>query len=130
MTLTRFHFSRTSEMGLQPETKAAPSKSTPIPALGKNITLPAIGAKEETKDTKGDYNITIQGVIFGSDQEIIETLSVFTGKLNRTNYFKEAKVQMTLKNKEFNKAAAEFTVLAKLGIAPEGLEGRFQRNPV
>lgn len=131
MTLSRFHFSKTSEMGKQTEAKDILAKITPAPGPAATPPpLPAVGGKEEPKEPKGEYNITIQGVIFGSDQEIIETLSSFTGKLNRSVYFSEAKVQMTLKNKEFAKAAAEFTVLAKLGNPQNWPDGRLQRNPV
>jgi len=57
-------------------------------------------------------------VIFGSDQEIINTLNEFTGRLDRSLYFKQAKVQNTLKLKDFNRSAAEFRISAKLGQGP------------
>ena len=53
-------------------------------------------------------------MVFGSDQEIIATLSEFTKSLNRSPFFKEAKVQTTLKSTEYSKGAAEFKILAKL----------------
>ena len=41
-------------------------------------------------------------------------ISEFAGKLNQSAYFKEAKVQTTLKSIEYTKRAAEFKILAKL----------------
>jgi hypothetical protein len=66
-------------------------------------------------DGKREYQLTIQGIAFGSDQEILEALSEFTRNLNRSAYYKEAKVQTTLKSIGYSKVAAEFKILAKLG---------------
>ncbi|MBA4394650.1 MAG: hypothetical protein C0407_13950, partial [Desulfobacca sp.] len=96
------------------------------PATGKSEEAPG-GIKKE--EQSGDYQLIVQGVVFGSDQEIIATLSDFTERLNRSDYFKEAKVQMTLKSTDFSKAAAEFKVLAKIGPGPNLLSERLSPNP-
>lgn len=113
MTLTYFQFSKSQERANLSEIKGPPPKSQP--ETGKGGEPSGASLKEEEK---GDYPLVVQGIVFGSDQEIIATLSDFTEKLNRSDYFKEAKVQMTLKNTDFSKAAAEFKVLAKIGPGP------------
>ncbi len=125
MTLTYFQFSKSQERANLSELKGPPPKSQP--ATGKSEEPPGGSPKEEGK---GDYQLVIQGIVFGSDQEIIVTLSDFTEKLNRSDYFKEAKVQMTLKSTEFAKAAAEFKVLAKIGAGPGRAVERLPRAPV
>jgi len=113
ITLTRFQFSKTQETSMITGSRLAPPQSEP--ATGVLGETQVGGSKEEGKR---DYQLVIQGIAFGSDQEIIATLSDFTQNLNRSNYFKEAKVQATLKVTEYLKGAAEFKVLAKLGEGP------------
>jgi type IV pilus assembly protein PilM len=113
MSLTNFQFSKSQETPLQPEFKVAPSKSLPVTGKSEE---PLSGSSKE--EGKGDYQLMVQGVVFGSDQEIMVTLSDFTEKLNRSGFFKEAKVHMTLKSTEFIRAAAEFKVFAKLAAGP------------
>lgn len=113
MTLTRFHFSKAQEASASsgqktglPRSETAGSKS---------------GDRAETMGTDegaGTYQLVIQGIVFGSDQEIIATLSDFTQSLNRSDYFKESKVQMTIKSHDYSKGAAEFRILARLGEGP------------
>lgn len=124
MTLTHFQFAKNLETAPQAESKSPLAKSLQVP--GTNLPVPIVGSQEEKK---GEYQLVVQGVVFGSDREIIETLSEFTGRLNRSAYFKEAKVQMTLKSNEYLKAAAEFTVLSKIGAGPEQRVERSHRHP-
>ena len=93
MTLTRFEFSRAQETRTSPENVAGASKS---PATDGNPALvqPGISIGKE----KREYPLTVQGLVFGSDQEIINTLSGFVQVLNRSHFFKEAKVQTSLKS--------------------------------
>jgi type IV pilus assembly protein PilM len=109
MTLTRFEFSKALEARITPEAAAVAPKSEG--AEGKTAEAWAVSGSEERKRV---YQLTIQGIVFGSDQEIIATLSEFTRTLNQSSFFKEAKVQATLKSSEYSKGAAEFKVLAKL----------------
>ncbi len=94
MTLTRFEFSKTLE--------------------ARKTSEPEVQAVSSLEKGKLEFQLTIQGLIFGSDQEIIATLSDFTKLLNRSSFYKEAKVRTTLKSKEYSKGAAEFTITAKL----------------
>lgn len=113
MTLTRFDFSKTQEASTLSGQKTGLPKSET--AGGKP------GDRGETigKDEGiGSYQLVIQGIVFGSDQEIISTLSDFTQSLNRSDYFKESKVQMTLKSRDYSKGAAEFKILARVGDGP------------
>jgi type IV pilus assembly protein PilM len=110
MTLTRFQCYRGWEAGTTGE--------------GKNVsTRPEASSKtgEAGADSGKEVFLVFQGVVFGSDQEIINTLNEFTGRLDRSPYFKQAKVQSTLKLKEFNRSAAEFKILAKLGQGPAAM---------
>lgn len=104
MTLTHFGFSRAQETRKTPEAKAE----------GADIKTAEIKTAANAERGKGEFQLTIQGLIFGSDQEIIATLSEFAKNLNRSSYFKEAKVQTTSKNTEYSKEAAEFKILTKL----------------
>ena len=109
MTLTRFEFSRSQETRKTPEAAAGAPKAEG--ADGKTAEIKAVTSTEKGKR---EFQLTIQGLIFGSDQEIIATLSGFARDLNRSSFFKEAKVQNTLKSTEYSKGAAEFKILAKL----------------
>jgi Tfp pilus assembly protein PilN len=109
MTLTRFEFSKVQEARKTPEVAAVATK--PDGADGKKADAPAVSITEEGKRK---FQLTIQGLLFGSDQEIIATLSEFVRSLNRSKFFKEAKVQTTLKSTEYSKGAAEFKILARL----------------
>jgi len=112
ITLTRFEFSKAQE-----------TLVSSGPASGYVKIAPETGKIEEVQkavspgpgDGKREYQLIIQGTAFGSDQEILATLSEFTKSLNRSPFFKEAKVQTTLKSTEYSKGAAEFKILAKLG---------------
>jgi type IV pilus assembly protein PilM len=110
MTLTRFEFSKAPEARTNLENAAGSPKS---PAAETKPAEPqsAISIEKE----KREYPLTIQGLIFGSDNEIIATLSEFVRVLNRSPFFREAKVQATLKSKEYTRGAAEFKIQAKLG---------------
>lgn len=113
MTLTRFEFSRTQETRISPENTAGAPKSSAAdgnPALVQ----PGISTGKE----KRGYPLTVQGLVFGSDREIIETLSGFVQVLNRSSFFREAKVQTSLKNNQYSKGAAEFKIQAKLNENP------------
>lgn len=112
ITLTRFQCSKAQEISTGPDLKGGSPK--PEPLGGKTGETQGSGKEER----RADYALIIQGIVFGSDQEIIATLSAFAGNLNRSNYFREAKVQMTLKVKDYAKAAAEFKLLARLGEGP------------
>ena len=110
MTFTRFQFFKVQEVLERPEMKAG------LPAA--EATTAKTGEIESgvgKEDGKRDYQMVIEGIVFGSDQEIMATLSDFTRTLNRSQYFKEAKVQTTLKSKVYSKGAAEFKILARLG---------------
>jgi len=112
ITLTRFEFSKAQE------TLVMPGRASDNPKIE-----PGAGKMEEVQKTvspgpgegKREYQLTIQGIAFGSDQEILAALSDFTRNLNRSAYYKEAKVQTTLKSIGYSKGAAEFKILAKLG---------------
>ncbi len=109
MTLTHFEFSRAQEARKPPEVAADAPKAGG--ADGKSMEVKAV---TNTETGKREFQLTIQGLIFGSDQEIIATLSGFAKALNRSSFFKEAKVQTTLKSTEYSKGAAEFKILTKL----------------
>jgi type IV pilus assembly protein PilM len=109
MTLTRFEFSRSQGTRINPE----PAAVNPKPE-GMDVKTPEIKAAGGTEKGKKEYHFLIQGLIFGSDQEIIATLSAFTKDLNRSSFFKEARVQTTIKVTDYSKGAAEFKILAKL----------------
>lgn len=113
MTLTRFNFSKAQEASRSSEQRTGLPKSET--ANGKTGDRQGLSVKDE-----GDraYQLVIQGIVFGSDQEIISTLSDFTQKLNRSDFFKESKVQMTLKSHDYSKGAAEFRILAGVGDGP------------
>jgi type IV pilus assembly protein PilM len=110
MTLTRFEFSR----GLETRSSSEPAAGSSKPESGtvKPKDTPAVMAKDAKTS---EYQVVLQGVTFGSDQEILATLTAFTGNLNRSHFFKEAKVQKTKKIFEYSKNAAEYEILAKLG---------------
>ena len=108
MTLTHFEFSRAQENrktpepgGVAPKPEAADGKT----AEGKAVT--------NTEKEKREFQLTIQGLIFGSDQEMIVALSEFAKNLNRSSFIKEAKVQTTLKSTEYSREVAEFKILAR-----------------
>ncbi len=113
MTLTRFEFSRSQEIRTGPESGAGAPKS---PATEGSLVPAQLGTTMGKE--KREYPLTVQGLIFGSDQEIIETLSGFVQVLNRSPFFKEAKVQTSLKNNQYSRGAAEFKIQAKLGEGP------------
>ncbi|MHB8842969.1 MAG: type IV pilus assembly protein PilM [Candidatus Aquicultor sp.] len=109
MTLTRFEFSRTQETRKTLEGAAAAPKAGG--AEGKTTEITAV---PNTEKGKREFQLTIEGLIFGSDQQIIAALSAFARDLNRSSFFKEAKVQNTLKSTEYSQGAAEFKILTKL----------------
>jgi type IV pilus assembly protein PilM len=109
MMLTRFEFSRGQEARKTGEPAAAAPK--PEGTDGKTADIKTVTISE--KGTR-EFQLTIQGIIFGADQEIIATLSNFTRNLNRSSFFKEAKVLTTLKSAEYSKGAAEFKIQARL----------------
>ncbi|MGA3084665.1 MAG: type IV pilus assembly protein PilM [Thermodesulfobacteriota bacterium] len=112
ITLTQFEFSKAQETPVMPG-----------PASDNAKIEPGAGKTEEVQKAvssgsgggKREYQLIIQGIAFGSDQEILAALSEFTRNLNRSAYYKEAKVQTTLKSIGYSKGAAEFKILAKLG---------------
>jgi Tfp pilus assembly protein PilN len=108
MTLTRFEITRGPETRSSSEPAAGSSK--PESGTAKPEITPAVTAKDAKKS---EYRLFLQGIAFGSDQEIFATLTEFIGNLNRSNFFKEAKVQKTLKSLEYSKSAAEYEILAK-----------------
>jgi type IV pilus assembly protein PilM len=108
MTLTRFEFSRAQEARKTPEGAAGAPR-----AGGTDGKTAEVKAVSNTEKGKREFQLTIQGLIFGSDQEIIATLSAFARDLNRSSFFKEAKVQNTLKSTEYSKGAAEFKIMTK-----------------
>jgi type IV pilus assembly protein PilM len=109
MTLTRFELSKVQEARTTPEPAAGAPK--PEAADSKKAEVKALSS---TEMGRRDYQLRIQGLIFGSDQEIIATLSEFTRTLNRSSFFQEAKVQTTLKSTEYSKGAAEFKIQTRL----------------
>jgi hypothetical protein len=109
MTLTHFEYTKGQGARKTPEAAAAAPKAGG--ADGKTTEVIAV---TNTEKGKREFQLTIQGLIFGSDQEIITTLSEFAKDLNRSSFFKEAKVQATLKSIEYSKGAAEFKILTKL----------------
>jgi len=118
ITLTRFEFSKAQETPVMPGRASDNPKNEPGAGKKEEVqkaVSPGLGAG------KREYQLTIQGIAFGSDQEILAAISEFAGKLNQSAYFKEAKVQTTLKNIEYTKRAAEFKILAKLRDDGTGL---------
>ncbi|MBI4765839.1 MAG: type IV pilus assembly protein PilM [Deltaproteobacteria bacterium] len=113
MTLTRFEFSRTQETRTGPENGTGLPKSPTAEANAAPVQSGISIGKE-----KREYPLTVQGLVFGSDQEIIATLSGFVQVLNRSPFFKEAKVQTSLKSNQYSRGAAEFKIQAKLGEGP------------
>ena len=82
MTLTRFEFSKGQDNRKTPEPGAAAPK--PEGADGKTAEIKAVSSPEKGKR---EFQLTIQGLLFGSNQEIIATLSEFTKNLNRSIFF-------------------------------------------
>jgi len=112
ITLTRFEFSKAQETVVMPG--RAPENPKIEPGTGKMEEVQR-AVSHSPGEGKREYQLTIQGIAFGSDQEILAALSEFTRNLNRSAYYKEAKVQTTLKSIGYSKGAAEFKILAKLG---------------
>jgi len=109
MTLTRFEFSRAHEIPMSQGTASGNLKFAP--ETGKIEEIQKAGSPG---GRKREYQLIIQGTAFGSDQEILAALAEFTNRLNRSPFFKEAKVQTTSKSTEYTKGAAEFKILATL----------------
>jgi type IV pilus assembly protein PilM len=107
MTLTRLQCYRGVDSGTTGDGKNVSTKPETAPKPG-----------EAGGESGKEIILVFQGVIFGSDQEIINTLNEFTARLDRSLFFKQAKVQNTLKIKEFSRSAAEFKIQAKLGSGP------------
>jgi len=111
MTLTKFQCFRGGETAGTGEAKNAPAKPEGSPT-------PKPPGGEQAGDSGKEVFLVFQGVVFGNDQEIISTLNEFAGRLGRSPLFKQAKVQNTVKLKEFNRSSAEFRIVAKLGQEP------------
>lgn len=110
MTVTRLQLTRSKETtpGVLKPTKEMPGDNTAGERLEETQKTPLIGIEKQP------YLIEIEGTVFGANQDILTTLSVFVRNLNQSPYFQEAKMMTTRKNNDFSKGAADFSIQAKL----------------